>query len=499
MRDDSENRGREFHLPEKSRPSLPPVGLSGLLGRRDMLRVGSLSIAATAIPATLAAAALGGETTSTGTAPAKAKSVIVLWMAGGVTHIDSFDPKPDAPVEVRGVLGDIATSMPGVRFCEPMPRLAQLAHELCLVRSFSHDSDDHLLSQVYTLSGRKVNMTQLFSEPNIGSLIWHLQGPRNGLPGYIAVPGITRPGPPPHNLFVGGWMGSQFAPYCLGGLPEEPDFTVREKLFDPPAGMEEDLKPKSLTLAGDVPLARLSGRMRLRESFDRALRTLDKTDKIQGAEGQYRSALRLLTTPDVRRAFEVDDEPAPVRETYGRTKIGGRCLQARRLVEAGARFVMVDYGYDPDYGNVWDNHNAPTQNCPSIQKMCLRGYHLAGMDQAFAALLADLKERGLLASTLVVFLTEFGRTPKINANGGRDHWGAAGSIFFAGGGAKSGQVVGATDRLGARPTTHPYGPADIAATIYHALGINPKGFVYDIQNRPRPILDHGEIMREVLG
>lgn len=478
-----------------------PLGLDGLWNRRDVLRVGSVSVAATAIPASIlaggsatAAEAKSGPVEGNG----KAKSVIFLWMAGGVTHIDSFDPKPEAPVEVRGTLNDMATSMAGTRFCETVPHLAKIADQLCVVRSYSHDSDDHLLSQVYTLSGRKVNMTQLFSEPNIGSILWHMQGPRNGLPGYIAVPGITRPGPPPYALFVGGWLGSQYAPYCLGGLPEQPDFSVGEKLFDPPSQMEEDLKPKSLTLTGDGALARLSSRMQLRQSFDRALRALDKNDSIVAAEGQFHSAIRLLTTPEVRRAFEVDDEPAAVRDNYGRTKIGGRCLQARRLVEAGARFVMVDYGYDPDYGNVWDNHNATVQNHPPIQKMVFRGYHLAGMDKAFAALITDLRDRGLLETTMVVFLTEFGRTPKINSNGGRDHWGAAGSIFFTGAGIKTGQVVGATDRLAAKPTTHPYGPADIAATIYHSLGINHKGFVYDIQDRPRPILDHGEVMREVL-
>ena len=173
----------------------------------------------------------------------KAKSVIFLWMAGGVTHIDSFDPKPEAPVEVRGMLGDIATKLPGVRFCETVPELASVADKLAVLRSFSHDSSDHLISQVYTLSGRRVTMSELYSEPNIGSLVWRLQGPRNGLPGYIAVPGITRPGPPPYNLFVGGWLGNQYAPYCLGGLPEQPDFTVGEKLDNPPAEASEDLQP----------------------------------------------------------------------------------------------------------------------------------------------------------------------------------------------------------------------------------------------------------------
>jgi uncharacterized protein (DUF1501 family) len=171
---------------------------------------------------------------------------------------------------------------------------------------------------------------------------------------------------------------------------------------------------------------------------------------------------------------------------------------ARRLVEAGARFVMVDYGYDPDYGNLWDNHAVPVQKQPHICEMARRGYHLAGMDRAFAALIADLEARGMLDSTLVVFLTEFGRTPKINANGGRDHWGPAGSIFFAGAGIRAGQVVGATDKQGAYPTTHGYSPADIAATIYRLLGVDHHRLVYDIQDRPRPILEHGAPIAEVL-
>ena len=164
----------------------------GLLNRRDVLRVGSLSVAAATLPAGLATAASMGK--------GKATSVIYLWMGGGVTHIDSFDPKPDAPEEVRGTLTTIPTTLPGIHFSEVMPNMAQVADQIALLRNFSHDSDDHLLSQVYTLSGRKVNMNGLFTEPNIGSIVQYLQGPRNGLPGYIAVPGITRPGPPPHEI-----------------------------------------------------------------------------------------------------------------------------------------------------------------------------------------------------------------------------------------------------------------------------------------------------------
>jgi hypothetical protein len=461
----------------------------GLLNRRDALRLGAITVAGSLVPAALTNAAATGR--------AKATSVIYLWMAGGVTHIDSFDPKPQAPVEVRGVLEDIATNLPGVRFCETLPKLAAIADQLAIVRNYSHDSDDHLLSQVFTLSGRKVDATRLFTEPNIGSIVSHLQGPRGGLPGYIAVPGITRPGPPPHNLFVGGWLGSQYVPYAIGGLPEQPDFSVGEKLFDPPAKSDEELTPQSLSLPAEVPLARLTSRVELRQSLDNALGSLEKLDVLAGADGQFENALRLLSKPSIRSAFEVSKETDVVRDRYGRTKIGKRCLMARRLVESGARFVMVDYGYDPDYGNVWDNHNAPVQNHPPIQQMVKRGYHLAGMDQAFAALISDLRDRGLLDTTLVVFLTEFGRTPKINSNGGRDHWGRAGSLFFTGGGTKVGQVIGATDDHAARPVTHSYTPADVAATLYAALGIDHRRLIYDFQDRPRPILEEGQPIAEL--
>ena len=458
------------------------MAIHDLIDRRNLLRIGSLGLAATALPAISATPAV-----SLG----KAKSVIFLWMAGGVTHIDSFDPKPQAPVEIRGTLTDISTRLPGVRFCETVPRLAEIADDLALVRSFSHESNDHLLSQVFTLSGRKVGTTELYTHPNIGSFYSRLHGARNGLPGYIAIPGITRPGPPPYNFFVGGWLGSRHKPYCLGGSPEQPDFTVKEKLDNPPSEIDEELTPRSLALLQADDRQRLNGRVSLRQQFDGALRKLEQDDILAGVEKKHQDAVRLLTNPGVRNAFDLTQESTATRELYGRTKVGGRCLMARRLVEAGARFVMVDYGYDPDYGNVWDNHNAPSQNHPPIQQMVKRGYHLAGMDMAFAALITDLKQRGRLDETLVVFITEFGRTPKINARGGRDHWGKAGTIFFAGGGTKAGTVVGATDDRAAEPVTSGYTPADIAATIYKATGIDYEQFVTDIQDRPRPILDVG--------
>lgn len=469
-------------------PSLLPC--ARLLSRRDLLRVGAVSIGATVIPDGWAAASKPENA-------ARADSVIFLWMGGGVTHIDSFDPKPHAPEEIRGTLGTISTSLPGVHFGEPMSQLARIAHELCLVRSFSHDSNDHLQAQVWTLSGHKVTMAQLYTEPNLGAVVSYLHGPRNGLPGYIAVPGITRPGPPPFNLFVGGWLGNGHAPFCVGGVPEQPDFTIGEKSLNPSPEAHEDLSPRDLLPLDGLSGTRLTSRLSLREQLDAGRRQLDRTMQADAHQQHFEGAAHLLTSPSVRAAFDLSAESPELVADYGQTKIGQRCLLARRLVESGARFVMVDYGYDPDYGNLWDNHNAPGQNFPHISEMCRRGYHLAGTDRACAALVRDLKDRGMLQRTLVVFLTEFGRTPKINANGGRDHWGICGSIFFAGGSTRAGAVIGASDEQAAWPTTQPWGPADVAATVYEALGISSDLRLPDQFGRPLPILDHGQTIAGV--
>ncbi|MCL6502893.1 MAG: DUF1501 domain-containing protein [Pirellulales bacterium] len=462
------------------------------LTRRDLLRVGALGVAASASAGLKAAAGVppGVEPAPAG---ATAQSVILLWMAGGVTHIDSFDPKPEAPEEIRGTLSPIATRLAGVYFAETAPRLAALADRFALVRSFSHPNNDHLQSQAWTLSGRQVTAERITSEPNLGSVVAHLFGLREGLPGYIAVPGITRPGPPPYNLFVGGWLGNHLAPFALGGEPEEPDFTAHpERWENPNALAEEDLRPKALHWLSGLDLERLVQRSQLRQTLERAVRRLEATHLKRGVDPHYDEAFRLLCNPRVRDAFDLAAEPDALKDQYGRTKIGGRCMMARRLIEAGARFVMVDYGYDPDYGNLWDNHAVPIQRQPHICEMARRGYHVAGIDQAFAALLLDLEARGLLETTLVVYLTEFGRTPRINADGGRDHWGPAGSIFFAGGGVQAGQVIGATDRLGAYPTGPGYTPSDVAATICRAIGLDPHQRLYDREGRPQFVLPEGQ-------
>ena len=465
----------------------------GAWNRRQLLQVGALTLAG-ASP--LAAMAGQGDK---GAAEPKAKSVILLMMMGGVTHIDSFDPKPDAPEEIRGTLAPIATRLPGVQFTEVMPNLAKVADRLCVVRSYSHSSNDHLLSQAHALCGRVVPMTQIKTEPNVGSIVAHVQGPRAQLPGYIAVPGHARPGPPPHKLFTGGWLGGAYDPFAVGGEPEIPDFTATPKPANPNPHIEESWMPPELRQLPGMDIDRLARRSQLRELLDRQLRNVEKREAFDAMNGHYDSAFELLSSQRIRGAFDLAQETETLRNDYGRTKIGGRCLLARKLVESGARFVMVDYGYDHDYGNLWDNHNAPVQNHPPICEIAKRQYHLAGIDKAFAALVRDLEGRGLLDSTMVVFHTEFGRTPQINKLGGRDHWGPAGSIFFVGGGTRGGQIIGATDKNAAYPTTRGYSPTEVAATIYRAIGIDTTQRIHDLQKRPHFILPEGEAIPGVLG
>jgi hypothetical protein len=472
-------------MPHPTAPTAKVAPTFGpLLGRRDLLRFGAVGVAASAVPGWLSAGSKPAPTAGT------AKSVIVLWLAGGVTHIDSFDPKPDAPEEIRGSLQTIPTKLPGIRFTEVMPNLAKFADRLALVRTFAPGSDDHFVAQARALSGRRANPQQITTEPNVGAVVSKLRGPRAGFPGYITVPGTTRPGPPPKNLFTGGWLGDQFSPFPTGGRPRNEDFTAKVAEAN-----EEEFNRQGLNFFPGIDEARLSARQGLRDGFDRRLKVLDAAAAVGD---QYRGAFDMLQSPAVRRSLDLSQEPERVREKYGKTKIGARCLLARRLVEAGAGFVLVDYGYDPEYGNLWDNHNAASQNFPHICEMAQRPYHLAGTDRAAAALLDDLETRGLLGDTLVLFLTEFGRTPKINKDGGRDHWGTAGSVFFAGGGVKGGQVIGATDARGAYPTTPAYGPWDVAATTYDALGIARDAILTDKEGRQIPLLPEGLPIRGML-
>jgi hypothetical protein len=441
--------------------------------RRQFLRVGGVTLAAAATELFGVPSVTSGASTSTATADA----VVFLWLPGGVTHHESFDPKPDAPAEVRGEILPIETNVPGIRFAEVLPYLARQADKLAVIRSFAAGTNDHFDAQAYALSGRTNLPGGILSEPNFGCVIAHQKGATAGLPGYIAVPGSTRPGPPNTNLFVSAWLGPKFAPFATGGEPRNKDFKI-----------------DALAMPEGVTSERFAQRHHLRSVLEARLKAADRQPGgLEDMEQLYGRAIQLLTSPKVRQAFDLQAEPLAARERYGLSKIGQRCLLARRLIEAGARFVMVDYGYDwGEYNNLWDNHCAPVQNQPHISKMVKLPYHLPGVDQAFAALLDDLAQSGRLKRTLVVYLTEFGRTPKINKEGGRDHWGYAGSIFYAGGGVRGGQVLGSTDKIGGYCTTRTWSPADAVATVYRAVGIDPHTMIVNRENRPVAIQMGGE-------
>jgi len=442
------------------------------LHRRSLLRWGGVTLAASA-------AQLLGTGNSRAAIPrgsATADQVLFLWLPGGVTHHESFDPKPEAPEAIRGDIQAIETNVPGVRFAETLPHLAAHMEKIALIRSYAAGTNDHFEGQAYALSGRNKLPGGILSEPNFGSIIHHQLGATGGLPGYVAVPGSTRPGPPNTDMFVPAWLGQRFAPFCTMGEPRRPDFTVRD-----------------LGLPEEISRDRFRKRETLRRQIETTLRTVEASPAPSGMEQLYGRAFELLTSPKVREAFDVHREPESSKQKFGLSKLGQRCLLARRLIDADARFVMVDYGYDwGEYNNLWDNHCAPGQNQPHMWKMCKVAYHLPAVDQAFAALLDDLSQSGRLERTLVVYFTEFGRTPTINSNGGRDHWGYSGSIFFAGGGVAGGQVLGATDNVGGQCRTRTYSPADAVATVYRALGIDPHVTIGDRENRPVAIQTAGE-------
>ena len=441
------------------------------LNRRNLLRFAGVTLAASA-PQLLGLR----QAISQSAHRASADQVLFLWLPGGVTHHASFDPKPEAPEEVRGPIQAIETNVPGVRFAEVMTSLARHMDKIALIRSYAAGTSDHFEGQAYALSGRNILPGGILSEPNFGCVIHHQLGATGGLPGSIAVPGSTRPGPPNTDMFVPAYLGQEFAPFCTMGEPRNKDFQVRDLGF--PEGMSAE---------------RFTRRQSLRSTVEQTLAGLERAGGITGMEQLYGRAAELLTSSRVRAAFDLQHESIESRERYGMTKIGQRCLLARRLIEADARFVMVDYGYDwGEYENLWDNHCAPGQNQPHMWKMCKVPYHLPAVDQAFAALLDDLHSSGRLKRTLVVYFTEFGRTPQINSNGGRDHWGFSGSIFFAGGGVQGGQVLGATDNVGGYCRTRTYSPADAVATVYHAMGVDPHALLTDRQGRPVPIQSTGE-------
>lgn len=433
-------------------------------GRRDLLTAGAAGLYGLTLSRLLAVEASAAESKSA--LKPTAKSVILLYQWGGPSHLETFDMKPDGPADSRGEFKAIASSLDGVQICEHLPRFAKLMDRVSLVRSMHHTFKHHNPPGYYGLTGhappiddqRLRDTPDLF--PHYGSVIDHLApGPRE-IPTFVAMPAVIRDGsvvPGQH----GSFLGKKHDPLLITQDPNAADFRLPE-----------------LSLPESIDQERLGSRKALLEMIDRQAGLAEKSAAARGISAYHERAFSMLTSPAVRQAFDLTKESAATRDGYGRTSFGQGCLLARRLVEVGVRLVTVYY-CRPSGGFIWDTHKT---NFPELKDLLL-----PTTDQSVPTLLQDLEQRGLLDETLVIWTGEFGRTPKINSDAGRDHWPQCYSMIMAGGGMKRGFVYGASDGEGAYPTENPVKPDNMAGTLYRALGIDPHTEIRDMQDRPLAI------------
>jgi hypothetical protein len=461
--------------------------------RRETLRAGALSLLGGAfnLPSLLAL-----EQARTGqNRPAKAKSVIVLYLYGGAPWQDMLDMKPEAPAEIRGEFKPAPSNVPGIAVCELLPRLGRWMHKAAIVRSVRHRGGDHNPLPSYSGDERPVDSTFTLDTypPSMGSVCEYLNKKPGALPAYVYLPNylgwgqaIRRPGP------YAGFLGKRYDPLFTQCSPyvENPPRTPH--IWDTYPIRGEPHLPESAPREG-ITLDRLNARRTLVQQLDDRLRR-QTLSGLAGHDRMQEQAFSILTSPRVKAAFDLTREDARLRERYGRTLFGASTLIARKLVEAGVRFVNVTWDLYWDRlqlgGPGWDTHGR--------NFVILRESHLPYLDLTFSALMCDLDDRGLLDETLVVVMSEMGRTPRINQDAGRDHWCGCYSVLFAGAGIRGGTVYGSSDALAAFVKDNPVSPADICATIYECLGIDPELPVHDHAGRPFPIAHGGRPIREIM-
>ena len=435
---------------QKSSPGRSP-------SRRNFLRVGGLSALGLSLPQLLAARA--GAAAAAGP-KVRAKSVILVYLGGGLSHHDSFDLKPEAPAEIRGKYNPIPSSVPGLQVGELLPKMAQTMHKLTLVRSGAHNNDHHETATNWVLSGR---FGSAFGDyPALGAVAAHEFGFTEVLPPYVAIPS--------NPAFTWELGKSAF----LGGRYES------FKTGDPQA---ENFKVQDVTPREPLAASRVERRQSLLAAVDSLARRVQGNDQIATYDEFRERATNMILSPEAQAAFAIGEEPAALRDRYGRSTIGQSCLLARRLVERGVRFATVSSGGWDHHAKIWDG----------LEKK------LPEFDSAFSTLIDDLDQRGLLAETLVIAMGEFGRTPKINKDAGRDHWAPAASLLFAGAGIARGKVIGATDAQGGQTIERPIAPPDVAYTVLETLGIDPHHELVTPDGRPIPILDKGEFIKDLFG
>jgi len=397
---------------------------------------------------------------------------ILIWLDGGPSHIETFDPKPEAPSEIRGEFQPIQTKVPGIYFSENMERLASISDKFAIVRSVRHDQNNHGAGNHYMMTGAPTRIPVscgafVSFHPSMGSVVSSERGASEGLPPYFSLPSMTRSGGP-------NFLGAKHAPFVVSDDPNSGSFRVRD-----------------VTVPGSVLDDRAINRRRIREDLDGLLRFQDRAaaDPVLGADENYQQAVSLITSEAARKAFEIEREPDSVRNAYGRNSFGQQALFARRLVEAGVPFVTINNGGWDHHSNIFPAFRNQGRNFESV----------------VAALIEDLDQRGLLATTLVLVMGEFGRTPKISTLGnmghnspGRDHWSNAMSILVAGCGTRGGQVVGATDKNGFTAVERIYAPENLVSSVYMKLGIQPDKIVYNNVGRPAHLVNDPRPIEEIM-
>lgn len=451
--------------------------------RREALHVGGLGLLGLTLPQLLQVQAAGAVAPSQAPSGGRAKSCILLFLMGGPPQHSTWDPKPEAPEQIRGIFKPSATAVPGLFFSELMPRLAEQARRLCVLRAVSTNDNAHSSSGYYMMTGQphqpmnfeNANPGAPNNWPTLGAVVQRLRKGAGSLPAAVRLPhrifntdGSVWPGQD------AGLLGRSADPWLLRCEPASPRFQVPE-----------------FSLAVDVPLERLDERQALLGKVNHRFDAVERSGTLNDYNRQNQQAFDLLRSSRSRRAFDLTQEPAALREQYGPSQFGQSVLLARRLIEAGVSLVQVNWfrgPNEPPDNPCWDSHTKESERLKTVL--------VPPMDQAFAALLEDLAARGLLDETLVVCLAEFGRTPKFNTRTGRDHWGHVFSVALAGGGVRGGQVYGASDKFGGYPRDGRVQPQDLTATIFHALGYAPNTEVHDTLGRPLAI-SRGQVIRQV--
>ena len=452
------------------------------VSRREAMRIGGLGAVGLSLPQLIQSQAARANTGS-GLAFGKAKSVILFWLSGGPPQHETWDPKPDAPEQIRGGFGTIATNTPGYFVGELMPKTAQLTDRIAVLRAVVSGDNSHSSSGYQMLTGvphiplSRENVVSKAPNlwPSLGAILRTQRADRGGLPASITLPKhianvgeIVWPGQ------GGGFLGQKYDPWLLTCDPSSPDFAVPD-----------------LTLSEGTSSSRLSRRRSLLSQFDDAVRHLDTQRSVSQFSNSTTQAFDLLTGGGARRAFNIGEESDATRDRYGRSKFGQSVLLSRRLVEAGVSLVQVNWQQikGKENNGSWDTHKDHNAS--------LKDFLMPMMDQSYSALIEDLEERGMLDETLVAWVGEFGHTPKFNARAGRDHWGSAFSCALAGGGVRGGTVHGESDAHAAHPIAGRVAPRDIAATIFHCLGYSPETVMHDQTGRPMPIT-RGHVIESVL-